>query len=550
MSIALDPEMTLPEIRPRFSFHSIQAKLLAIVGLGIFIGYGAMIVASHTAQEHHFRAMAYEVNRTLTDLMADQASAGIIERDEDQIERIYFDIVFGDRTDHDHSDIAALGVFGSDGRRVKSYLSLDDLHFPEQALARLSEKASSTGIRQETWIEDWHVVVSPIARSKYNKESIGAFAIAWSTHRIDEQLAGDARLKATIAAVFGVLTFLLLGLVLHRYVVAPIRQLTDDTVTIGQTGSLRKSSWPSLTRRSDELGILSRQFDLMVEKLADAQSKLLDQSYYGGMAEMAAGVLHNVRNALSPISIGLWKVTAAIETPVSENLKRALDELANEQVAPERRLKLAEFVRQCFVLQLDQRQAAVADLHALVDQTRHIEQILQDHSLFAKERRQLEPVSLSEVLKEAAQIVGKSSSALQIAIDPGIEELPAIHGHRIILTQVIGNLIVNAAQSIKAAEIPDGKIEISADLDRMAQKDALHIVVSDNGMGIDGAILGRLFERGFSTKNPGGGGLGLHWSANCLSSMGGRIYAESDGPGRGARFHIVIPTWESDGDQN
>jgi C4-dicarboxylate-specific signal transduction histidine kinase len=36
-------------------------------------------------------------------------------------------------------------------------------------------------------------------------------------------------------------------------------------------------------------------------------------------------------------------------------------------------------------------------------------------------------------------------------------------------------------------------------------------------------------------------GLGLHWCANSLAGMGGRIVAESAGAGRGAQFHVLLP---------
>jgi two-component system, NtrC family, sensor kinase len=55
------------------------------------------------------------------------------------------------------------------------------------------------------------------------------------------------------------------------------------------------------------------------------------------------------------------------------------------------------------------------------------------------------------------------------------------------------------------------------------------------------SVLLNLFGRGFSTKKGKTGGIGLHWSANSVAAMGGRMSAESDGPGRGACFHVVLP---------
>jgi sensor histidine kinase regulating citrate/malate metabolism len=51
----------------------------------------------------------------------------------------------------------------------------------------------------------------------------------------------------------------------------------------------------------------------------------------------------------------------------------------------------------------------------------------------------------------------------------------------------------------------------------------------------------KIFQRGFSSKEGNMSGLGLHWCANAVAGMGGRIQAESDGPGHGAEFHVLLP---------
>ena len=54
--------------------------------------------------------------------------------------------------------------------------------------------------------------------------------------------------------------------------------------------------------------------------------------------------------------------------------------------------------------------------------------------------------------------------------------------------------------------------------------------------------LERLFEKGFTTKSPETNhGIGLHWCANAIGALGGRIWAASDGPGRGASLHLLVP---------
>ena len=68
------------------------------------------------------------------------------------------------------------------------------------------------------------------------------------------------------------------------------------------------------------------------------------------------------------------------------------------------------------------------------------------------------------------------------------------------------------------------------------------IIKSGYENSIDGFGPDTVFEKGFSTKSKGTNyGIGLHWCANAISALGGRIWAASDGPGLGASMHLVLP---------
>ena len=70
----------------------------------------------------------------------------------------------------------------------------------------------------------------------------------------------------------------------------------------------------------------------------------------------------------------------------------------------------------------------------------------------------------------------------------------------------------------------------------------VRVTVRDNGTGFDQETGRKIFMRGFTSKKEGDEtGLGLHWCANAVAGMGGRIVAESDGQGCGAEFHVLLP---------
>jgi len=69
--------------------------------------------------------------------------------------------------------------------------------------------------------------------------------------------------------------------------------------------------------------------------------------------------------------------------------------------------------------------------------------------------------------------------------------------------------------------------------------------VEDNGIGIPDAIIDKIFEPLFTTKEPKKGiGLGLSLCSDFIQSMGGTIKVESK-PGFGAHFRVSLPVYGS-----
>jgi signal transduction histidine kinase len=71
-------------------------------------------------------------------------------------------------------------------------------------------------------------------------------------------------------------------------------------------------------------------------------------------------------------------------------------------------------------------------------------------------------------------------------------------------------------------------------------KKTYQIKVSDNGPGVTSENLKSLFQHGFTTKKTGHG-FGLHSAANDAKQMGGQLWCESEGLGKGATFIFELP---------
>ncbi len=105
------------------------------------------------------------------------------------------------------------------------------------------------------------------------------------------------------------------------------------------------------------------------------------------------------------------------------------------------------------------------------------------------------------------------------------------------LTQVIANLLSNA---IRYTE-PGGKIGLRAS----REGNEVRLEVTDNGRGIPAEVLPRIFGMFIQEQEGGGGlGLGLTLVQRLIALHGGRVQAQSDGPGQGAIFTAWVPIGE------
>ena len=125
-------------------------------------------------------------------------------------------------------------------------------------------------------------------------------------------------------------------------------------------------------------------------------------------------------------------------------------------------------------------------------------------------------------------------TSLEVRILDGI---PAVHGDKVQLQQVILNLVGNAIEAITAAQRADGRIRLEARL----SPDMPHVEISikDNGTGIEPEQAKRLFTPLATTKQDGLG-LGLSICASIIEAHGGRMWLQSGEPGS-TDFRFSLP---------
>ncbi len=342
-----------------------------------------------------------------------------------------------------------------------------------------------------------------------------------------------------VAAAVAVLVVMLV--LLNRLVLQPLTRITRHAIAISKDPDLAVSL---NFKTTDEFGLLADKFDSMVERLATTRKELVDQSFEAGFAEMSKGVLHNLGNALTPLGVRLDALSRRLRESPAEDVRQAAAELAGAENEPGRRAQLLEFI------DLGAREMAImvtetsADLETMQRQASLMRASLSEQMRVSRSRTAvLESVKLPELVAQSLDIVPDvSRRRLAIEADESLQKVGAVRVARTVLRMVLQNLIINAADAVRDAGKDTGVFRVAAEIISEPDGPQLHLRCEDNGVGIPADQLERVFEKGFSTKSRDTNhGIGLHWCANAVLALGGRIWAASEGPGRGAAMHLMLP---------
>lgn len=273
--------------------------------------------------------------------------------------------------------------------------------------------------------------------------------------------------------------------------------------------------------------------------------RLLEESRRSGMAEIATGVLHNVGNVLTSINVSVNLLSDRVgRSKVSSLVKAAglirehADDLPRFISEDERGQHLPAFIMQAAGHLDNEMNELASELASLIERTQHVQEIINTQQSYATAGGVTEKIALADVLQDALRIndAGLERHGVKLRLEVG--ELPPVIVDKHKLLQVLVNLISNAKYAADKGK-PDRWVLVRLNLTE-PDNEHVRVEVVDNGIGIAGENLIRIFNHGFTTREEGHG-YGLHNAALAAKEMGGSLTAESPGPGGGATFILTIP---------
>jgi CheY-like chemotaxis protein/two-component sensor histidine kinase len=159
---------------------------------------------------------------------------------------------------------------------------------------------------------------------------------------------------------------------------------------------------------------------------------------------------------------------------------------------------------------------------------------------------QHESVNLASVISQALESVEPLMRENRHKVFVASGYAPAyVSGDHARLVQCVANVLTNAGKYTD----PGGEIRIEMHSDGSQAV----IAIIDNGVGIPAQLLPQIFDLFVQSnrsldRSQGGLGIGLSVVRRLIEMHGGSVSAVSDGPGRGARFEIILPVTDSAGE--
>jgi signal transduction histidine kinase len=244
------------------------------------------------------------------------------------------------------------------------------------------------------------------------------------------------------------------------------------------------------------------------EEIETLQAEVAEESHLAGVGRLAAGVAHELN---TPLGAVLTMVSSLQRTQTDQDVSRRLNIIRD---AVERCKAIIEKL-------LVYSRGPVETEHGLT------------FSRFVRST-----VNLNRVVENCVELLREDLGRNNIQVDLDLQpDLPQVRANTTQWSHVFSNLLINARDALKKAQVAEPRIEIKS----RANNGRIVFEVSDNGPGIPADIQPKIFQPFFTTKDIGQGtGLGLAIVHEVVRKHQGTVGVRST-PGQGATFTIQVP---------
>jgi two-component system NtrC family sensor kinase len=241
------------------------------------------------------------------------------------------------------------------------------------------------------------------------------------------------------------------------------------------------------------------------------------------LGTLAVGVGHEINNALGAVTANVELASHALP-----RMQSSLDVVRRAPLSPNADAAVA-------VLQEGLQMLHENTQDALLGAQRMMDIASSLRSFAHVPGRPTQRIQLKDTIENALRLSATQvSPRAQVMLD--LEPVPDVLGDSGQVTQVLVNLLVNAAQAFDT-DRSENRIRVWLH----AQGPRVLIEVCDNGPGIPAVLQKRLFEPFFTTKPSGEGtGLGLFISRSIVEAHGGTLHLSSE-LGKGTTFRMELP---------
>jgi len=363
---------------------------------------------------------------------------------------------------------------------------------------------------------------------KKDQSVLGVLDIAYSLDDIDRTMRRNTLNVVGFGVGFIVLAAFALGVLVHRLVFVPLRDLEAGAKRLA-TGDLGQSI---PVRSADEFGQVASAFNAMTVALRDSRRELTDWAHK--LEEKVAERTRKLR---------------AAEAGAVEREKLASVGLLAAGIAHELNNPLTGILTFSHMIRkkLPEGSQDAEDLDLVIRETKRCATIIRRLLDFARQRPpEKKFADLNHVIADTVRLVERPANLHDIEIALDLDPaLPRVWIDEDLVKQVVMNVLVNAQHAIA------DKGSITVRSRRLPQARSpepgappvpmVEVSIADTGCGIAEENLKRIFDPFFTSKGVGKGtGLGLSVSHGIVVAHGGAIEVEST-LGEGSTFHIFLP---------